>query len=209
MDNHELVRNLGIPLAEGEIARDEDEAARIGERVGYPIVLKIVSRDILHKTEAGGVIKGINNKQELMEGYRKIIASARAYKKDADIQGVLAQRFYPGGTEVIVGLLRDKVFGFGIMFGLGGIFTEVLEDVTYRIAPIDEREALKMIKGIKGYRVLQGIRGQPPRDINALAKAISDFSRIGERDWIKEAEINPLLVFEKGVVAVDVRILKD
>ncbi len=208
MDEFEAIRKRGIPAAAGGIARDEEEAVAMAEKIGYPVALKIQSRDIAHKTEAKGIRLNLNSADEVRNAFKEIIANARAFKKGARIEGVWVQRFYEDGVEVIVGLLRDEVFGHAMMFGLGGIFTEVLADVAYRIAPIDEGEASGMIKEIKGYAVLAGARGKRPKDLKALARAISAFSRLGESLSVKEAEINPLLVFEKGVVAVDVRIVE-
>ncbi len=207
MDEFGLIKELGIPVAKGRIAKDAREAVKTAEAVGYPVALKVMSRDILHKTEADGVFLKLNSAEEVRDAFKRIVENARAYNKEARIDGVLVQKFYGGGIEVIVGLARDEVFGYAVMFGLGGIFTEVLRDVTYRIAPISDGEAMKMIKEIKGYPVLAGVRGKKPRDTKALAKAISAFSRLGELRQVKEAEINPLLVFDEGVVAVDVRVI--
>jgi acyl-CoA synthetase (NDP forming) len=207
MDEFRLVGELGIPVAEGGVAKDADEAVRIAEGIGYPVVLKIMSRDILHKTEAKAVLLNLNSAGEVRSSFKRIMENARNYNTEARIEGVLVQKFYGEGTEVIVGLMRDDVFGYAVMFGLGGIFTEVLGDITYRIAPIDEDEAMEMIMEIDGYPVLSGTRGSNPRDTASLAKAISAFSRLGETLKVKEAEINPLLVFDEGIVAVDVRIL--
>lgn len=207
MDEFQLVKELGIPIAEGKIAKDAREAVKTAEAVGYPVALKIMSRDILHKTEANGVFLKLNSAEEVRDAFKRIVENARAYNKEARVDGVLVQKFYGDGIEVIVGLTRDEVFGYAVMFGLGGIFTEVLRDVTHRIAPISDGEAMKMIKEIKGYPVLEGARGKKPKDTKALASAIAAFSRFGGLRPIKEAEINPLLVFDKGVVAVDVRVI--
>jgi|Deesub1362A_J573_1020465.scaffolds.fasta_scaffold00233_27 acetyl-CoA synthetase (ADP-forming) len=209
MDEFVILKKLGIPVAEGDIATNEKEAVRIAETIGYPVAMKIVSKDIQHKTDANAVKLNLTSRKEVESAFTEIIKNARAFRREARIEGVMIQRYYQGGTEVIVGVISDEIFGYAVMFGLGGIFTEVLKDVTYRIAPIDEKEALKMIKEIKSYPLLEGVRGMPARDIDSLAKIISRFSRIGEEVRVKEAEINPLLVFEKGVTAVDFRIIKE
>ncbi len=208
MDEFQALKKLGIPVADGGIAKNEKEAVVIAERIGYPVALKIKSRDILHKTEAKGIRLNLNSAGEVRNAFKEVVENAKAFKKSARMDGVRVQKYYEDGAEVIVGLLRDDVFGYAVMFGLGGIFTEVLADTTYRIAPVDDGEAMKMIKEIKGYPLLAGVRRAKPKDTKALAKAISAFSRLGEGFPVKEAEINPLLVFEKGVVAVDVRIIE-
>ncbi len=209
MDDYNLLTQLGIPIAEGHVVKDKESAANVAEEIGFPVALKIISRDILHKTEANGVWLDINSTVDVQNAFDTIMENAVSYKKDVKIEGVLVQKFYQDGAEVILGLTRDDVFGYALMFGLGGIFTEVLRDVTYRIAPINEKDAMEMIKEINGYPVLMGTRGGKHKDVSALAKTLAAFSRLGELQAVKEAEINPLLVFENGVVAVDVRILKD
>lgn len=208
MDEFKVIKKLGIPVAEGGMAKDEEEVVTLSKKIGYPVALKVQSKDIIHKTEAKGIKLDLNSADDVRAAFRKIMKNARAYKRYAKVEGVRVQRFYEGGAEVIVGLIRDDVFGYAVMFGLGGIYTEVLADTTYRIAPIDEKEAMKMIEEIKGYPILAGARGWKPKDLKALAKAISAFSRLGDVVPVKEAEINPLLVFEKGVIAVDARIIE-
>jgi len=207
MDEYRLIEDLGIPVAESRIGKNRDDAVKMAEEIGYPVVMKIASKDILHKTEAKGVWLNLSSPDEVKRAFEKIMEDVKAYNKDARIDGVLVQKFYEGGTEVILGLTSDKVFGYAVMFGLGGILTEVLKDVTYRIGPVDEGEASEMIKEISASEVLTGFRGNAPKDTEALAKAISAFSKLGDKMAVKEAEINPLLVFEDGVVAVDVRII--
>ncbi len=204
----EVLKTLGIPVAEGEVAESQKEAVEIARRLSFPVALKIVSPDIIHKTEAGGVILNLKSEEEVKEAYRQIIRNARSFKKYVKIDGVAVQKFYQGGVETILGVIKDEVFDYTVMFGLGGVFTEVLRDVSYRIAPISQREALSMIKEIRGYPLLSGYRGESKKDIKALARAISAFSRLGEVMEVKEAEINPLLVFDKGVIAVDFRVIK-
>ena len=203
-----LLKKYGIPLPEEGVAENKEEAVSIAENLGYPVVLKILSPDILHKTDAGGVLLDIKSRAEMERGYREVLRKAKTYKGNARIEGVLVQRQVPKGREVIVGTLRDKQFGSVVMFGLGGIFVEVLKDVSFRIAPIDKSEALKMVREIKGYPVLKGVRGDPPADTRAVASVIAAASRIAhERENILEMDINPLIIYPKGGLAVDVRII--
>jgi acetyl-CoA synthetase (ADP-forming) len=203
-----LLEKYGIPLPKEDVAKSMGDAVSIAEKLGYPVVLKILSPDILHKTEAGGVLLDIKNRAEVERGYKDLLRKAKAYKENARIEGVLVQRQASKGREVIVGTLRDEQFDSVVMFGLGGVFVEVLKDVSFRIAPIDKSEALKMIREIKGYPVLRGVRGDPPADTKAIAGVIAAASRIAhEREDILEMDINPLIVYPKGALAVDVRII--
>lgn len=204
-----LLKSYGIPVAEARVAASADEAVSIARELGYPVVLKVVSPDILHKTEAGGVLLNLKGEKEVRGGYEQIHENARKYREGARLEGVLVQRQAPRGREVIIGAARDKQFGGVVMFGLGGVFVEVLKDVSFRIAPIDEREALRMIREIKGYPLLEEFRGQERADIETLAKVITAVSNLiqEERD-IVEMDINPLMVYPRGALAVDVRVLK-
>ena len=205
-----LLKKYGIPAVEGEAAGNEEEAVKAAEKLGYPVVLKIVSPDILHKTDAGGVLLGIEDEEGVRKGYRAVVENAEKYKPEARIEGVLIQKQAPKGREVIVGAVQDPQFEGVVMFGLGGVFVEVLKDVSFRIAPIDEEEALSMIEEIKGYPLLTGFRGEEKADIRAIARVISAVSRmIMEERSIKEMDINPLLVYPRGALAVDARIVRE
>jgi acyl-CoA synthetase (NDP forming) len=205
-----LLEKYGISPVRGKLAKTEDEAARRAEKLGYPVVLKIVSPDILHKTDAGGVLLGVEDEDGVRNGYRKVIENAKSYRAEARIEGVLIQKQAPKGREVIVGAMRDPQFDGVVMFGLGGVFVEVLKDVSLRIAPVDEREAAAMIAEIKGYPLLTGFRGEEKADLEAIAKTISAVSRLiqDERD-IRELDINPLIVYPRGALAVDARIIRE
>jgi acetyltransferase len=196
-----------IPVTKEEIASSLDEALRIGEKIGYPVALKVISPHILHKTEAGGIALNIRNEMELREAYKLIHDKVRIYVRTSEIRGVLVQKMIRPGIEVILGMKRDPQFGPIILFGLGGIFVEIFKDVARRFPPIFERDAYKMVKEIKGYRVLQGARTKKEWDINALIDAITKFSTlcIENYDIFDEIDINPLIVGEKGtgVCAVD------
>ena len=209
-DTARLLRKYGIPTVEGGVVGSEEEAVRAAERLGYPVVLKIVSPAILHKTDAGGVLLGIEDEEGVRKGYREVMEKAKEYKPEARIEGVLVQKQAPRGREVIVGALRDPQFDGVVMFGLGGVFVEVLKDVSFRIAPIDEEEALSMIKEIKGYPLLMGFRGEEKADLKAIAKVISAVSEMIMRErYIEEMDINPLIVYPRGAMAVDARIIRE
>jgi len=173
------------------------------------VVMKIVSQDIIHKSDAGGVKVGLKNKQQVSSSFSEIINNAKNYKKDANIKGVLVQQMIESARETILGAKHDKLFGPLIMFGLGGIYVEALKDVIFRLAPINEQEAMKMVESIKTYKILKGIRGQPPSDINVLVECLQRLSQlVTDFPEITEFDMNPLLVLEegKGAIAVDVRI---
>ena len=178
------------------------------DQIGYPIVLKIVSPDIIHKTEAGGVMINLKNAAEVAAGYRKIIENAAKYKSDAKIVGVLVQEMAPQSTEVIVGAVKDPQFGQTVMFGLGGIFVELLKDVNFRVAPLTADDAKEMIMQLKAYPLLNGYRNTPPADIDALVAIICNTSHlIMDYPEIKELDLNPIMAYSKGAKTVDARII--
>lgn len=196
----ELLGLYGIPVTKEAVAASEQDAVRIGEDIGYPLVLKIDSPDILHKTEAGGLKLNIKNRDELVAAYNEVLTNARQYDAKARIDGVLIQEMVSGGTEVIVGVNNDPQFGPTIMFGLGGIFVEILKDVSLRIAPLNLDEAMDMIKEIKGYKVLAGARGQAKADVQAIADVLVKVSRLAVdlEARVAELDINPLLALPEG-----------
>jgi acyl-CoA synthetase (NDP forming) len=202
-----VLAEYGIPVTKEALAATPDEALATAKRIGYPVAIKIQSPDISHKTEAKAVRLGISGDTELIEAYREVVANARAYRPDAKIEGVLIQEMVQGGTEAILGITNDPLFGPAIMFGLGGIFAEVLKDVAFRLAPVTPSVAREMIAEIKGYPLLTGARGKPPADVEALADAIVKLSAlaIDLEDSLAELDVNPLFVMEKGrgVVAAD------
>ena len=163
----------GLPITPTELAKTEDEAVMLANQIGYPLVMKIVSPDILHKSDAGGVKVNIKNESMVRESFKTILENAKAYKTDALIEGIAVQEMAPWATEVIVGSVKDATFGPTIMFGLGGIFVEVLKDVTFRVAPISLPEAKLMQDEIRSAAILGGVRGEAPRDKEALARSIS------------------------------------
>lgn len=196
---------FGVPLVATLMAKDADAAATAAAALGYPVALKIESADLPHKTEAGGVRLGLEDAQAVRAAAAEILASARAFKPDARIAGVAVQAMAPPGVEVVVGLKRDPVFGMVVMAGLGGIFVEVLKDVSFRAAPIDEAEALRMLDELKGAKVLAGARGRPAADRAALARLIAAVSRFGaaHADRLAELDLNPVIAGPGGAVAVD------
>ncbi|HEX6359969.1 acetate--CoA ligase family protein [Actinophytocola sp.] len=200
----------GIPTPKEGLATSADEAAKLAEEIGRKVVAKIVSPDILHKTEAGGVIVGVDGADAARAAYDKILANAKAYKADADITGVQIQEMVGGGdsVEVIIGATTDATFGKIVAFGLGGVLVEVLKDVTFRLAPLDAAEARSMTTGIKAAEVLQGARGAEPVGLDALADVISKVSQlVTDFPEISEFDLNPVFASASGAVAADVRIL--
>ncbi len=201
----EVFKAYKLPYVESVLAKSEDEAVEAARKIGFPVVLKIASPDILHKTEAGGVVVGIRDEGEVRSAFSQILANARSYKPDARVEGVLVQRMAPkGATEVILGATVDPQFGHLVMFGLGGIFVEVLKDVAFRAAPICPEEAEEMLKEIKGYQVLKGVRGQKPRDVKAAAQALSRLSAlVTDFPEIVELDANPTMLYPEGMIIVD------
>jgi len=203
-----ICMEYGIPVTKFKLAKSEQEAIRFANEIGYPIVLKIASPDIIHKFDVGGVILNLKNQAEVKDAYNKILANIKRHKSDAKIVGIVVQEMAPPSTEVIVGAAKDPQFGPALMFGLGGIFVEVLKDVTFRIAPITEEDAREMITEVKAYPILKGYRGQPPADIEAIVKILLNTSKlVMEHQEIKELDLNPIMVYEKGAKTVDARII--
>ncbi len=197
-----------IPVTRFRVAGTAEEAVKFSEEIGYPTVLKIVSPDILHKSDVGGVILNIRSQEDAGNAYKKILENVRKVKPNAEINGILVQEMAPASTEVIVGSSKDPQFGPTLMFGFGGIFVEVMKDVAFRIAPITEEDARGMISEIKAYPILRGYRGQPPRDIDTIVKILLSTSRlVMDHQEIKELDLNPVLVYEKGAKTVDARII--
>ncbi len=196
----QVLAHYGIGITREELATSREQAVALAQRIGYPVVLKVQSPDISHKTEAKAVRLGLASDADVAAAYDEILRNAKAYKSDACIDGVLVQEMVIGGIEAILGITNDKLFGPAVMFGLGGIFAEVLKDVAFRIAPVTKSVALEMIAEIKGYAVLTGARGAAHADIDALADAIVRLSAlaIDLKDYVAELDINPLFVFAKG-----------
>jgi acyl-CoA synthetase (NDP forming) len=197
-----LLKKYKIPIIETRKIKKLEEILNIGNKWGFPLVLKLDSTRILHKTDIGGVITDIQNRKELKEAWQKIKKVATKYKSDIIIQP------YIKGVETIVGAKRDVVFGPVIMFGLGGIFVEVFKDVSFRLAPISKKEAKEMIREIKGYQILKGYRGHKTVNIDNLVEILIRVSRLMTNEKnIQEVDLNPVIVTEKGARVVDVKII--
>jgi acetyl-CoA synthetase (ADP-forming) len=207
---YEFLGAFGVPVPRFGLATSEDEAVRVAQRVGYPVVLKVVSPDIVHKSDVGGVKVNVASDEEVRKWFNNIMSNVSAKAPGARVVGILVQEMVPQDLEVIVGSTRDPVFGPVIMFGLGGVFVEVLKDVSLRIAPLAEYDAEEMLGEIKAARILQGYRGAPPRDRKALVDIILKVSRIMESvEEITDIDLNPVMSFPegKGAKVADARIL--
>jgi len=206
-----LIESYGIPVAKYGIVYDENDIERVVKSIGFPVVAKVVSPDISHKSDVGGVILGIKDIEGAVKSYKQIMNNVRKNAPNARIVGVLYQKMAnPGYIEVIVGATRDQTFGPVVMFGIGGIFVELLKDVSFRLAPLDPEDAEDMIKEIKGYRLLEGYRGMPPRDVEAIKDILIKTSRIiVDIDRIQDIDLNPIMLYErgKGALTVDVRVI--
>jgi len=203
-----ICMEYAIPVTAFKLAKTEREAATLAEQIGFPVVLKIVSPEIIHKSDAGGVMVNLKDATEVQNAYCKILENAKKYNSKARINGVLVQEMAPQSTEVIVGAIKDPQFGQTLMFGLVGIFVELLKDVTFRIAPITRQDAEEMITEVKAYPLLKGYRNTPPADINAIVTVLLNTSKlIMDYPEIKELDLNPVMAYEKGVKTVDARII--
>src|SRR5665213_1469595 len=200
----------GITVPMEGVAKSAEEAGRLASEIGFPVVMKIVSPQILHKTEAGGVVVGVRSAEHAIQGYGTIVGNARKYNAKAEILGVQVQQMLAGGQEVIIGAVTDPAFGKLVAFGLGGILVEVLKDITFRLAPASEQDALSMLDGIAAAEVLRGVRGAKPVDRAALASMIERVSTlVADFPEISEMDLNPVFASEHGATAADVRIVLD
>jgi len=208
IDTLDVFDAYGIPVAPARLASSAQQAAAIAEELGYPVALKIVSPEVIHKTDVGGVVLGCDEAHEVREAFDQIVASVRATSPDATISGVLVQRMVKGGRETIVGVTRDASFGPMVMFGLGGVLVEAVQDVLFRIAPLSQNDARDMVRGLRGFKILTGIRGQAPAHLAALEEVLLRVSQLAvDNKEIRELDINPLLAFADGVTAVDGRVM--
>jgi acyl-CoA synthetase (NDP forming) len=211
----DIMKAYGIPIPAYDTAVTVDEAVEKSKTIGYPVVLKILSKDILHKSDAGGVKINLKNDEDVRKAFTEIMDNAKNYGKEKGIdvdlsRGVFISDFADMGTEIIVGVTKDPQFGHALMVGLGGIFVEVLKDVSFRLIPFTERDAREMLKELKAYKILEGIRGEPERDIDSLIGVMLAVSKmIVENPEITELDCNPTFVYEKGkgTLVVDARIL--
>jgi acyl-CoA synthetase (NDP forming) len=204
-----LLRQYGIPYPDHGVAQSATEATEIAEGLGYPVVLKVVSPDVLHKSDAGGVVVGLQDGPAVVQAFDRIVRTVQAHHPGADIGEMLVCRQAPAGLEVIVGALQDAMFGPTLMCGLGGIFAEVLQDVAFRVLPIQAADAAEMVRETRGYPLVAGTRGQASCDMQALVDlllAVSDM--VCERPEIEELDLNPVRLYERGLMALDVRIMR-
>ncbi len=210
LESKEILSAYRLPVVETFLAKDKDEAVSLANNIGYPVVMKISSPQILHKTDAGGVKVGVSNEREVRETYNLLVNNARKYNAKAIVQGVAIQKMAKAGTEIIIGSICDRVFGSMVMFGLGGIFVELLKDIVFRIAPVSKEKAIEMIRETRACPIFEGLRGQIPRDIDAVAESISRLSQlVYDFDEIKEIDANPVFMYQQqlGCIVVDARII--
>jgi acyl-CoA synthetase (NDP forming) len=208
IESKRVCREAGIAVTDTMLASSQKEAVALSEKIGFPVVLKVASPDITHKTDAGGVKVGLKNKAEVRQAYREIVVSAKSKYPQAKIDGVSVQVVARPGTEIIIGTFQDPQFGPVIMFGLGGIFVEVLKDVSFRIVPILKRDAAEMMTEIKGYALLQGYRGHEPAHLPSLEKMLLRVSDLADKNpGIKEIDLNPVFAYKDSALAVDARIV--
>lgn len=208
IEARDLVAAYGIPTAKAVLATSEDEAIRIADAMGYPVVMKIMAPAILHKSDVDGVRVGIGNAPEARDAWGEIMAGAHRVRPDAVITGILIQPMVSGGRELIVGMTRDPSVGALLMFGLGGTLVEVLHDVVFRLAPISRLDAADMIRGIRSFRLLEGVRGAPPASLSALEDVLLRVSRlVTDFPEIVELDVNPVLAFADRAIAVDARVM--
>ncbi len=205
-DAKEILRLCGIAVPRFEVVKDVNVAIEEGEKIGYPLVLKLVSPNIIHKSDVGGVRTGLKGPQEIEDAWSEIILRVADQMPMAMIEGFIIEEMVPPGVEVILGATKDPQFGVTAMFGIGGVAVELMKDVSFGLAPMDEEAALKMMREVKGFPLLEGYRGASPCDIKAVANVLLTLSKVVEAtDGLKALEINPLIAYEDGVVAVDAR----
>jgi len=210
LESREILKYYGIPVVEGIVIQQIEDAVNFAQKYGYPLVLKIVSKDIIHKTDVGGVIIGVKNEKELRNEIVNLIKTVRKKKPRVKIDGIFVQKMLSKSPEVIIGGKKDPTFGQVLVFGLGGVFVEVFNDVSFRVTPIKERDAIDMISEIKGIKILRGVRGEKPVDFKALVDILMKTSRmLEENPDIKELDMNPVFALTDRAVAVDARIIVD
>ncbi len=208
LESKDLIAMQGLPVVRTSMATSRSTAISLAKEIGFPIVLKVLSPDIIHKSDVGGVKVGLTSSAAVGRAYDEIMSSARTHAPQARVQGVTVQKMARPGIEVILGVTRDSQFGPVLMFGLGGVMVEVLKDVAFRIPPLTRLDASQMIREIKGYPILQGVRGQPPVDIGALEDALLKLSGfVEEHPEIKELDLNPVFAYPDGILVADARVI--
>jgi acetate---CoA ligase (ADP-forming) subunit beta len=208
VESKKMLQAAGIPVVETRFARTMKEAVAISKELGFPVALKVMSEEVVHKSDAGGVKLGLENASQVEKAYSGMMASVKAAYPKAKIDGVSVQRMARKGVEVIVGMSKDPQFGPVLMFGLGGVLVELLKDVAFRIVPVAKYDAAEMIREIKGFPMLTGFRGSEPCDLAALENlivSVSDF--VEKHPEVKELDLNPVFAYKDGVMAVDARVV--
>jgi len=208
IDAKQILIEAGINCVDTRLAFDKGQAVAASEEIGYPVVLKVSSVDITHKSDAGGVKLGLQDRDAVERAFDDIMDSCRAFSSDADIEGVAVQGMAKPGTEIIMGMIKDANFGPIVMFGLGGVLVEVLEDVAFRIVPIGKADAVEMTNELKGKKLLEGYRGQAPANVHILQEMLlrlSDF--VNATPGIEEIDMNPVFAYQDGATVVDARII--
>jgi acetyltransferase len=204
----EILKAYGLPMSNFKLVKNKREAVKVANEIGYPVAMKIVSPNIIHKSDAGCVKLNLKNKDDVVKAFTEIIDNALMYDKRAEIYGVIITPMEDKGTEIIIGVTNDPVFGHTHMFGLGGIFVEVLKDLSFRVGPLGKSDAYEMVKEIRGYPILKGIRGEKAKDIDAIVDIMLKISSlVSENEVISELDLNPIFVFEKGASIVDARLM--
>ena len=210
-ESKDLISKYGIPVGEYKVVNSDTEAIEFAKKIGYPVVAKLMSPDIVHKTEAGVIKLNLKTDDEVKTAFNEVMSNAKSYKPDAKIAGVNIQKMAEHGVvEIIIGSMRDTNFGPVLMFGLGGIFVEIFKDVSYRVCPISKKELERMIRSIKAFPLLDGYRGQPKADVDQLIDTMSKCcTLLMENPEIEELDLNPVILFEKGkgLMVVDARII--
>lgn len=204
----QLLKSAGIGVVETRLATSKEQAIAIAKELGFPVVMKISSADVVHKSDAGGVKLGLKTATQVGKAYDDIMKSIKAAFPNAKIDGVSVQSMARQGVEVIIGMSKDAQFGPVLMFGLGGVLVEILKDVAFRIVPLVKRDAKEMIREIKGFPLLQGYRGSEPVDVENLENMLLKVSEFIEKTpEIKELDLNPIFAYKDGAVAVDARVI--
>ena len=208
VESKQLLHEAGIRVTVSQLATSADEAAKLAAEVGFPVVLKVVSGDIAHKSDVGGVELSLDDADAVRAAYERMMVSVKAAAPDATVDGAAVQEMAKPGTEVIIGTTTDPQFGPVMMFGLGGILVEVLKDVAFRIVPLEDRDARQIIREIKAFAVLEGVRGQPGADLDALESMVLQVSEfVAGHPEVAELDLNPVIAYPDGAIAVDARVV--
>ena len=208
IESKQVLEEAGVPVSPARLATSKEDAVKAADALGYPIVLKIVSPEITHKSDVGGVALNLASADEVAAAFERVVASAKQHVPGATIDGVAVQRMEKQGIEVIIGMTRDPQFGPVLMFGLGGVMVEILKDVAFRVVPINERDARQMINEIKGKPLLDGYRGSEPADIGKLQELLLKVSSFVEQHpEVAELDLNPVFAYKDSAKAVDARIV--